>query len=65
MKKMLIALSLSTALFGAAPLYAEEAAAPAPATVAVTTEAAPAPYPPVSLRIPETRLDPLLFRKLN
>ena len=43
MKKMLIALSLSTALFGAAPLYAEEAAAPAPATVAVTTEAAPAP----------------------
>ena len=29
MKKMLIALSLSTALFGAAPLYAEEAAAPA------------------------------------
>ena len=43
MKKMLIALSLSTALFGAAPLYAEEAAAPAPATVAVTAEAAPAP----------------------
>ncbi|RZU38418.1 ammonium transporter [Fluviicoccus keumensis] len=42
MKKFLIALSLSSALFSAAPLYAEEAAAPAAATPAVTA-AAPAP----------------------
>ena len=43
MKKFLIALSLSSALFGAAPLYAEEAAAPAPAPAAVTAEAVAAP----------------------
>ena len=43
MKKFLIALSLSSALLGAAPAFAEEASAPAPAPVAVTAEAVAAP----------------------
>ncbi|HEX5276433.1 MAG TPA: ammonium transporter [Fluviicoccus sp.] len=43
MKKFLIALSLSSALFSAAPLHAEEAAAPAAAPAAVTATAVAAP----------------------
>ncbi|HNC02657.1 MAG TPA: ammonia channel protein, partial [Agitococcus sp.] len=48
MKKIILALSLSGALLGATPLYAEESAAPAAAPVATATveaSATPAPSP--------------------
>ena len=46
MKKILVALSLSGALLGATPLYAEDApSAPAPAVTATAPAAAPAAAP--------------------